>query len=197
MHSYLNNFILDLNKLSGPLDHSLIYQFDMNLQRDHDLTASSTTDDLLFESNFVKTVIDPVHCEDVDSNGPASQSTRLTYSSLPAYIKAFPDSVLPDEVYYLWKKGALSIPEPTLRDELLRCYIEFVYPYMPATELYDILRIIDQGDGTYGKISLLLFQGIMFAGSAFANITLLQSAGYRTRMIARKAFYDKLKVGFF
>ena len=99
-----------------------------------------------------------------------------------------------DDVHHIWKKDALSIPETALRNELMRCYIDYVYPYMPAIELHKFLHIVDQNNGEDGKISLLLFQAIMFAGTAFADRTLLKTAGYMSHKAARKAFYQKVRV---
>jgi hypothetical protein len=66
---------------------------------------------------------------------------------------------------------------------------------MPLIELHDFLRIVDRGNGENGKISLVLFQAVMFAGTAFVDMALLTAAGYPTRKSARKAFYQKARVG--
>ncbi len=99
-----------------------------------------------------------------------------------------------DDIQYLWKKGALSIPDTIFRNALLQAYIEFVHPYMPLIELHDFLRIVDRNDGENGKISLVLFQAVMFAGTAFVDMAFLEAAGYTTRKSARKAFYQKARV---
>lgn len=114
--------------------------------------------------------------------------------SLPMWIKPLPAKIGPDEVAYLDKKGALTIPTGTLRSEMLRAYIEFVHPYMPLLELHDFLSIIDSTDGSR-KLSLILFQAVMFAGSAFIDMHHLRAAGYSTRKEARKDFFQKTRVG--
>jgi len=100
-----------------------------------------------------------------------------------------------EDIQYLWKKGALTIPDIAFRNALLQAYIEYVYPYMPLIELHDFLRIVDRNDGETGKISLVLFQAVMFAGTAFVDKAYLTAAGYQTRKAARKAFYQKTRVG--
>jgi hypothetical protein len=115
---------------------------------------------------------------------------------LPAYIKPLPQRMAADDITHLWKKGALAIPETAFRDELLRSYIEFVHPYMPLIELHDFLRIVDKGTGEDGRISLLLFQAVMFTGIAFVDMSWLTAAGFATRKAARKAFYLKARVRF-
>ena len=65
---------------------------------------------------------------------------------------------------------------------------------MPLIETYELLHIIDEGTGESGRISLLLFQAIMFAGTAFVDMDYLRSAGYSNRKAARKAFFQKARV---
>jgi hypothetical protein len=123
------------------------------------------------------------------------QSARqLTNGLLPAYIKPLPSRMAIEDVGHLWKKGALTIPDAPFRNALLTAYIEFVHPYMPLIELQEFLRIVDEGTGESGRISLLLFQAVMFTGVAFVDMSYLTAAGYSTRKAARKAFYLKSRV---
>jgi hypothetical protein len=57
-----------------------------------------------------------------------------------------------------------------------------------------LLQIIEDETGESGQISLLLFQAIMFAGTAVVDMQLLRSAGYSNRKNARKAFFQKVRV---
>jgi hypothetical protein len=115
-------------------------------------------------------------------------------AELPRFIKPLPAKIGPEEISYLEKKGALTVPKGTLRSEMLRAYIEFVHPYMPLLDLHDFLSVIDRLDGSNGKISLILFQAVMFAGSAFIDMQYLRSAGYSSRKEARKDFFQKTRV---
>lgn len=101
-----------------------------------------------------------------------------------------------DDVQYLYRKGALTLPHEEFRNELLKCFVEYVYPYMPLVELQDFLRIINTGTGADGKVSLILFQAVMFTGTSFIDMSHLRRAGYSTRKAARKAFYHKTRVSF-
>lgn len=103
--------------------------------------------------------------------------------------------MIAEEIHHIRKQGALSIPETALRNELIRCYVEYVYPYMPSIELHNFLRIVYQKNGEGGKISLLLFQAVMFAATAFVDMGFLEEAGFNTRIAARNAFYQKTRVG--
>jgi hypothetical protein len=114
--------------------------------------------------------------------------------NLPFYIKPLPPRIGADEIEYLDKKGALSMPSLSLRNELLRAYIEFVHPYMPLIDLYDFVMTVENRNGNFGQISLILYQAVMFAGSAFVDMSHLHSAGYVSRKEARKDFFQKTRV---
>lgn len=125
---------------------------------------------------------------------PAYVQPSRPSASIPSYIKPLPPRILSDDVEYLEKKGALTIPEAGLRNQLLRSYVQHVHGYMPLLELYDFLEAIERNDGISGHISLLLFQAVMFAGSAFIDMQYLRAAGYQTRKQARKAFFHRARV---
>jgi len=115
-------------------------------------------------------------------------------ANIPYFIKPLPPRIGPDEVAYLEKKGALTVPNVALRNELLKAYIDYVHPYMPLIDLYDFVMIVESGNGSLGRISLILFQAVMFAGSAFVDMHHLQQAGYLTRKEARKDFFQKTRL---
>ncbi|KFZ19019.1 hypothetical protein V502_03874, partial [Pseudogymnoascus sp. VKM F-4520 (FW-2644)] len=122
---------------------------------------------------------------------PPQLARQLTTGLLPAYIKPLHSSMAIEDVGHLWKKGALTIPDTPFRNALVIAYIEFVHSYMPLIELHEFLRIVNEGSGESGRISLLLFQAVMFTGVAFVDMSHLTAAGYSTRKAARKAFYLK------
>jgi hypothetical protein len=126
---------------------------------------------------------------------PPAPPVQYNNGPVPPYIKPLPQRITADDIGYLYKKGALTIPKPAFRNALLQAFVEYVYPYMPLIELHEFLRIVDRGDGESGKISLVLFQAVMFAGTAFVDMKHLTDAGYPTRKAARKAFYQKARVG--
>lgn len=115
-------------------------------------------------------------------------------SQLPAFVRPLPPKIALEDVQYLSVKGALSLPNLHLQNALLQCYIECVYPYMPLIDLHQFLSIVDRRDGVNGQISLLLYQSIMFSASAFVDMKYLKDAGFTTRKMARKAFFQKTRV---
>lgn len=98
-----------------------------------------------------------------------------------------------DDVEYLQRKGALTVPDTRLRNELLRSYAQYVHPYMPLLDLKDFLTPIEKNDGS-NLVSLLLFHAVMFAGTAYIDMRFLQAQGFETRKAARKVFFQRARL---
>lgn len=113
----------------------------------------------------------------------------------PRFLKPLPARILPEDLEFLRFRGALSIPESGLRNELLRSYTQWVHSFMPILNLQELLRCVAENDPN-GNISVILFQAVMFVGTAFVDLKHLQDAGYSTRKDARNAFFTRLRVGF-
>lgn len=111
----------------------------------------------------------------------------------PRFLKPLPERIAPEDLEFLRFRGALSIPESGLRNELLRSYIQWVHSFMPVLNLQEFLRCVAENDPN-GNVSVLLFQAVMFVGTAFVDLKRLQAAGYSTRQSARNAFFTRLRV---
>ena len=112
---------------------------------------------------------------------------------LPDFIRGLPQRLQSDDIDYLATKGALTVPDVELRNELLKSYIHYVHPYMPLLDLEEFLQTIARNDGIH-RMSLLLFQAVMFAGTAFVDMKHLRAAGYPNRKAARKVFFQRARV---
>jgi hypothetical protein len=121
---------------------------------------------------------------------PTSQTSE---GCLPDFIRPLPARFMSVDIDYLHAKGALTIPDLELRNELLKSYIQYVHPYMPLLDLNDFLRNIARNDGIH-RLSLLLFQAVMFAGTAFIDFKHLRAAGFESRKAARKIFFQRARV---
>jgi hypothetical protein len=109
-------------------------------------------------------------------------------------FRPLPTRIAEEDVEYMWAKGALSVPETDLRNELLKNYIEHVHSHQPILDIHEFIDHVERGDGSNGQLSLLLFQCVMFAGSAFIGLEHLKAIGFATRFEARKAFFTKVRV---
>ncbi|KAH7189896.1 N-terminal binuclear Zn cluster-containing protein [Fusarium oxysporum] len=129
----------------------------------------------------------------ISGQSPSSLKEPNLYGQLPAFFQPLPTNVAAEDVGYLRSKGALSVPSVPLQNALLQAYVEYVHPYMPL-ELFPFLNAINAGDGRAGKVSLLMYQAVMFAATAFVDKVALLEAGYATRKAARKAFFQKTRL---
>ncbi|EXJ66720.1 uncharacterized protein A1O5_09915 [Cladophialophora psammophila CBS 110553] len=131
---------------------------------------------------------------------PSQTSTDLRLGSaggseiaFPKYIRRASACLEVDDVERLQTKGAFIIPDTALRNELLRCYVQYVHPYLPVLELEDFLAAIEKDDATE-TVSLLLFQAVMFAATPYAALRTLAAHGYHDRRKARRSFYLRVKL---
>lgn len=125
---------------------------------------------------------------------PGLERKTSSGTHLPDYIQPLPSRFGVDDVEFLAKRGALSIPGTRLRNALLKSYVEFLHPSMPILDLYELLESIERPNERVGRVSLLLFQAVMFAGIACVDEPYLVEAGYANRKIARGVFFQKLRV---
>ncbi|EEH10564.1 fungal specific transcription factor domain-containing protein [Histoplasma capsulatum G186AR] len=125
--------------------------------------------------------------------GPAPESMRREPDiDLPRFIKQSRVDLEINDLNYLQKKGAFEIPHFAFRNALLKSFVNYVHVYMPFLDLKDFLQTIYENTGRK-RISLLLFQAVMFAGTAFVNMKHLRMAGYESRRAARKAFFQRVR----
>lgn len=116
---------------------------------------------------------------------------------LPEYIKPLPAYLSRDSIKFLAAKGALRIPPDQVRDALFNAYIDYVHPFLPILDLSNLLCFTRTTEASSDKLSLLLCQAAMFAGSSFVDIKVLEIYGFQSRRAARGEFYQRLKVSLF
>ncbi|KAH8700867.1 fungal-specific transcription factor domain-containing protein [Talaromyces proteolyticus] len=123
-----------------------------------------------------------------------ANSNLWSGESLPSYIKPLPPHLDHEDIRYLTEKGALSIPSPALFNSILEGYVQYIHPFMPVLDLPKFLGVTRGTNALGGKISLLLFQAVMFAGSAYVGIKPLRMMGFLTRKAARKALFKRVRL---
>lgn len=158
--------------------------------------AQESNDEIDWRAAAVRSVPLPISPKPSSRGSVERTFSDLTRSSaascIPSFLKPIPSYLANEDVDYLCRKGALSVPEPELRDALVESYSHYIHPCLPLLDLgtfTDILR------GTSNdRISFTLFQAVMFAGAAWVDIKLLRRLGFLTRKAARRAFYLKARV---
>ena len=111
----------------------------------------------------------------------------------PRWIAALRGDLDPDTVWLLRRNKALSIPQEPLRDSLLSAYTLYVHPFLPLLDLEEFVLVV-RGEDETKKISLVLFQAVMFAATAFVDMVYLESNGFTSHKEARRAYYERVRV---
>ncbi|KAI1608336.1 transcriptional regulatory protein [Exophiala viscosa] len=112
---------------------------------------------------------------------------------LPRYIHFDPSKMAIEDLEYLQKKGAFVVPRQSLRNELLRCYVQYIHAYLPLPSLRHFLTSFVPNESVHST-SLLLFHAIMLASTLFVDERHLTAHGYMTRKAANKAFFQRAKL---
>ncbi|OJD16056.1 hypothetical protein AJ78_03729 [Emergomyces pasteurianus Ep9510] len=169
---------------SGSVDRNNEYD-----SSDCELQQQSTPDPIVAHDMILSNMFSIMH----QLFGPAPETIQAQPDiDLPRFIKQNRMEIDPDDLNYLHKKGAFEIPHFAFRNELLKSFVNYVHVYMPFLDLEDFLQTIYENSGRK-RISLLLFQAVMFAGTAFVNMKHLRMAGYQCRRAARKAFFQRVR----
>ncbi|OAG43197.1 hypothetical protein AYO21_02483 [Fonsecaea monophora] len=112
---------------------------------------------------------------------------------LPPYVRPFSSDCPFEDLVYLRRKGALTLPDPELQSDLLKNYFELVHDSLPLVDR-DSFQASIRNPARHGTISLLLLQAIMFSATAWADVKLVRRAGFLTRDAMRRAYYNKTKL---
>lgn len=124
-------------------------------------------------------------------NPPPQQHSPASTWSLPSFLAPIPAHLLPEDLEFLRRKGALAIPEPDLRIEILRAYLFSVHPFMPMLDVRSVAGAVLAEDG---QVSLLLFQAVMFAGLHSLQHTVVERLGFQSPKQAREVFFDRVRL---
>lgn len=93
-------------------------------------------------------------------------NSDVTYSYYPFLSLNNLHNVSPQDVNYLESQGCLRVPTRAILDEFVQQYFLHVHPLLPFIDEGDFWNIYGQEGGqggTGGKMSLLVFQAMLFA----------------------------------
>lgn len=127
------------------------------------------------------------------STARAPSKYEPSWLHLPHFTQTVSSKAKLMELEYLNHRGAFTLPQQRFRNELLRCYVDHVHPFLPILNLRSFLQAIWKNDST-DQVSLLLFRAVMFAATAFVDISHLRTQGYDSRRAARRAFFQHVKL---
>ncbi|KAG7040727.1 fungal specific transcription factor domain-containing protein [Colletotrichum scovillei] len=108
-------------------------------------------------------------------------------------------SMPPQDYRFLEQQGCLHIPTPTILDGFVRHYFLYVHPILPIIDegaFWDVYYQRPKSQPCDDKISLLLFQSMLFSCCNFLPQTTLTQLGLGTTRKARAMFYRRAKLLF-
>ncbi|KAJ5245809.1 Transcription factor [Penicillium chermesinum] len=100
----------------------------------------------------------------------------------------------PEDVTFLWSKGSLSFPDRESTAEFLDLYFKKVHPLLPVVDEVHIWHVFE--GNVPDKLSLFVFQSILFAACQFVSLDTIQKCGYYDKRDARKQLFDKSRLLF-
>lgn len=113
-------------------------------------------------------------------------------------FKPIPAGLTVEDVSYLHQQGAFLLPPRFLRIKLFRCYVESVHCKMPFLDLDEVREIVMDGENILeprrGLVALLLFQAVVYAGSAFIDSDYVRTVGFENRDSAQSVYFNRVKV---
>ncbi|KAL4899243.1 hypothetical protein BDW74DRAFT_183986 [Aspergillus multicolor] len=142
---------------------------------------------------------------DGSGNGSELASATSTSNALPGHVnfasydflelRGLTTGILDRaDIAFLTAKGCLSVPAESVLDEFVRQYFLQVHPSSPVideAEFWGIYKGTRQGVGK--KISLFVFQAVVFAGSPYVPIETIRRCGWKDKRAARNALYLRAK----
>ncbi|THC97202.1 hypothetical protein EYZ11_003311 [Aspergillus tanneri] len=122
---------------------------------------------------------------------------HVVYSAYP-FLEFHGEKALDqDDMAYLAAKGCLSLPDKTVIEEFVKAYFLHIHPAMPIAdeaEFWEIFYMRDEK--TPRRLSLFLFQVILFASAPYVALEVLQKCGFDDRRSARNTLYQRAKLLF-
>ncbi|KAL2414719.1 Cutinase transcription factor 1 beta [Exophiala dermatitidis] len=97
----------------------------------------------------------------------------------------------PEDLDYLERKEALSLPADHICDHLLRAYFQHVQPLTPILDIKSFLNHYVSKHPQ--KPSALLIYSIFFAAANFADASTLEATGFPSRKALKRAMYQRAK----
>jgi hypothetical protein len=87
-------------------------------------------------------------------------------------LPSHPSSLPEEDVEYLKRKGAFSVPQSETCKSLLRAYFHHIHPLMPVVDAASIMPLLADGQAT--RFNLLLLWSVFFSA---VTVSLLESSG--------------------
>ncbi|KAK5190285.1 hypothetical protein LTR72_007649 [Exophiala xenobiotica] len=167
---------------------SVTFDEDLDKARSHQQPAESDAGDSI--GRAVIAAHGSVVASEPETAVAASPCVRPP--SLPAFIAKLPTRITREDLEFLVRKGAMTIPDRNARIEILRGYLYGVHPFMPMLDFQSFSQaVLNEREDT--QVSLLLFQAVMFAGLHPLKPGVIKHLGFESVKQAREVFFHRVR----
>ncbi|KAL6248682.1 hypothetical protein RBB50_004937 [Rhinocladiella similis] len=129
--------------------------------------------------------------------GTPPDDDRVPFPDLQKLLPAFIAPIHSQRTYmycdFLASRKAFDIPTPPLLRAILKRYTEFVHPHIPLVDIHHVLEAVST-EGRCGRISLLLLQAMLLAGSSYVDMEYVSGAGFCNRMALRSELAERVRL---
>lgn len=143
--------------------------------------------------HYIEIVNDLLPCPSSLSMNGSSETGSSPEPAIHDRSKFHIARMKPEQIEFLDSQSALSVTTGELRDQLLQAYVRWVHPQLPVIDAPEVCRAM-LADREIDFPNPLLYQAIMFAGSAFVDFQYIEAAGYRSRLELRRSLFLRAKV---
>ncbi|KAK6215270.1 fungal specific transcription factor domain-containing protein [Colletotrichum tabaci] len=164
----------------------------------HSQTSSTISADTYETPSFAPiTLNNPVFSSPWAAGQQNSLGIDVTYSFYPFLSLGNLHGIPPQDVNYLELQGCLRIPTRTILDEFVQQYFLHVHPLLPMLnegDFWDVYCLNPNGYVPNEKLSLLVFQAMLFSSCNFVSRQTIKTLGFPSIRAARAAFYRRAKL---
>ncbi|KAF4978188.1 hypothetical protein FZEAL_5384 [Fusarium zealandicum] len=131
------------------------------------------------------------------SDAQTGFASSVTYAYYPFLSMGNLPNIPPQDVNFLESQGCLRVPTRALLDEFLQQYFLHVHPLLPLLnegDFWDLYCHSSSAGMPNERMSLLVFQAILFASCNFVSRSTIKALGYPNIRAARAAFYRRAKL---
>lgn len=122
-----------------------------------------------------------------DAGSDLSKSKRLESQRRHTH----PSHCSPEDIAYLEAKGTFVDPDPNQLDQLVTAFLDNFCPLYSIVNKDEVLEC-----HRARSLPWILLHAICFLGATFCDSAVIHKSNYKSRLHARRAFYDKAKVLF-
>ena len=122
----------------------------------------------------------------------APNQTLIAHTQLPEYVEQLSCQLALEDWTYLYRKGAMAVPDRSVALDIFGVFLDHVYPLMPVVEL-DLFFDALSSDLSRVKVNLFVLKSMISASIKFLPRQLLLSIGYEKFETAQKEYAQQTK----